>query len=168
MGNASGQLSYALHLLRLPRTLIGGASLRQVAGYLGKSHELAHWRLDRIDNDARPKVGAIFSYAPAFGLVFPGRCRDCQRFCGNPLCPLLFGVKLRKVMTNDLSARIPLDPFRSRVPVNHMPLRIQHVDRVISNALDQEAEASLGIFKFCLTGSKLAGALLHSLFKRLI
>ena len=166
--NAPGQLSDAFHLLRLPRPFIGGASFRQVAGNLGKSQEFALRRFDRVDNDTRPKRGAILADAPAFRLVFAGRCRDRQCLCGHPLGPFIFSIKPRKVMADDLLARIALDPFRACVPVHHMTLRIQHVDRVIGNALDQQPEAAFGILEFRLAGGELEGALFGPLFERLV
>jgi hypothetical protein len=58
-------------------------------------------------------------------------------------------------MPDNLLARIALDSLRAWVPVDHMTLRIQHVDRVIGNALNQQPEAAFGILEFRLAGGEL-------------
>ena len=89
-------------------------------------------------------------------------------FAGISFATLIRRIKRRKMAPDDFIARISLDPLGSRIPVHHMTLRIQHIDRVIGDAFDQQPEAALGILKSRLTGGELNRALFGPLFERLV
>ena len=77
--DAARDLANSLHLLRLPRALVGRAPLGQIARDLRKTQKLALGALDRVDDGAGPEGCPVLSDAPTFGLVLPGRCGDLER-----------------------------------------------------------------------------------------
>jgi hypothetical protein len=79
--------------LRLPRPLVGSASLGQITGNLGKAYEFAILGLDGIDDDTRPKRAAVFTDAPALCFVFASSRGDCQCLCRNLRDALISGIK---------------------------------------------------------------------------
>ena len=46
-------------------------------------------------------------------------------------------------MPDDLIGRVALEPLRARVPIHNDPARVQHVDRVVNDAFDKDAETTL-------------------------
>ena len=51
----------------------------------------------------------------------------------------------RIVSAHDLLRGIALDALRARVPARHRAVRIEHVDRVVGDALHQQAEIALAV-----------------------
>jgi hypothetical protein len=49
------------------------------------------------------------------------------------------------VLANYFLRRIALDPLTARVPVHDHPVRIEHVQRIIRHAADQQAELRLAV-----------------------
>ena len=45
------------------------------------------------------------------------------------------------MLTDDLVTGVALEALRARVPTGHDPLRVEHVDGVIGDRLDQKLEA---------------------------
>ena len=63
----------------------------------------------------------------------------------NPGGLVLFRVEAGEMLTDDLGFRIALDCFRAGIPVGDPPLRIEHVDGIVADALDQQPEALLAL-----------------------
>jgi hypothetical protein len=59
------------------------------------------------------------------------------------LLPFSVGVKRREMTTDDLIRLIALEALGAGVPAGHATLAIQHVDRVISDRLDEEPVAAV-------------------------
>jgi hypothetical protein len=70
-------MTYLLSLFALTKRLFRRAALRQVARDFGETDKSSRRVADRVDNDVRPKVGAVFSHLPALSLetAFPARRR---------------------------------------------------------------------------------------------
>jgi len=135
--NAAGQLADAFHLLRLPRSLIGGPSLGQIARNFGKTQEFAPGRLDRIDNDAYPKVGAILAHTPTFGLVLSLPCSHRQGLCRDPGRSIGRGIEDGKAPPQNLLGGVTLDAGCPLVPARDVPGIIQHEYRVVLHPIDE-------------------------------
>jgi hypothetical protein len=48
------------------------------------------------------------------------------------------------MLPDDLRGRVTLDPLAADVPARHHPGRIQHVQRVVGNGLNQKSEITFG------------------------
>ena len=97
-----------------------------------------------------PELRAVLAHAPALALEAAGALGLRQRLSRDVLRPLSVGVKGRKMTTYNFVRLITLEAFSPRVPAGHTTLTIQHVDRVISDRLDEEpvaAVAGLGVFE---------------------
>src|SRR6202022_3300526 len=56
----------------------------------------------------------------------------------------LFGkVENRKMLADDFLGFVSLDPLRARVPVGDASLGIEHIDRVVGDAVNQKPEVAL-------------------------
>ena len=56
---------------------------------------------------------------------------------------LLFGVEAAEVLANDFARRVAVNPLRARVPVGDVAFGIEHEDRVVGDALDEQAGSAV-------------------------
>ncbi len=148
--DAAGQLAERVELLRFRELLmhlfeleLGFAALGNVPGDLGETDEVAVL-VDGIDDDAGPEEGAVLADAPAFLLVaalFPGDAQGAERLAVRAVD---FGVEAGEMLPNNFVGRIALDPLAAAIPARHYAVRIQHVERVVGNAFNQESEVTFG------------------------
>jgi hypothetical protein len=68
-----------------------------------------------------------------------------QQPVGPSLPDVVHGMEGREVPAHDLVGLVSVDLSGARVPAHDRPLRVQHHDRVVVDAFDQEAEALLGV-----------------------
>ena len=80
-------------------------------------------------------------------LVLALRERGLERELRLAACAILFGVEAGEMLADDLVGRIALDTLRARIPVGHMPLGVEHVERMVADALDERPEALLAFEK---------------------
>ena len=95
---------------------------------------------DRLHDDTRPKPGFIFSDPPAFLLVPACAQRGFEGTPGLVGFQVLGRIKPRKVLADNLLGRVPLDVLCAGIPVANMTIRIEHEDRMVGQALDQQPE----------------------------
>ena len=168
MRDAAGQLSDPFHLLRLLRSLFGGPAFGQVARDLGKSHDVAFGISDRVDDDACPEPALVLANPPSLSFEFARLGGNGQSLCGDFRLSILLGVEGREMTAEDFLALVSLGPLRSGIPVDDVPAQIEHKDRVIRYAFDQQPEAPLGFLQLRGAGGQLCGALFDALFQSLI
>jgi hypothetical protein len=84
----------------------------------------------------------IFEAALAFGNGEPAR--------GQATGAILLAIETRKMLPDDLFGRVTLDALGAGVPVAYHTLGIEHVDRVIGDTLDQQAETLLAVAQLFL------------------
>ena len=167
MRDAPGQLAECLHFLRLRELLLGArkrllgfAPFADVAGDHCVSDQRAGLVADRLDDDARPEHAFVASHPPAFGDVLALVGGDLQG--ARRLATLLFllGVEAAEVLTDDLARRVVMDPLRTRVPVGDVAFGIEHEDRVVGHALNEQAEPPFAFRQRLLRFTAL-GEILH-------
>jgi hypothetical protein len=81
---------------------------------------------------------------------------------------LLWCIERREMPADDILPRIALDPFGPGIPVHDMAGRIEHIDRVVGDTFDQQAETLFGLFELGQARRELGRALGGPLFKSLI
>src|SRR6201999_1884694 len=92
-------------------------ALGQVAGDFGKSDQFALFIVHGVYYDVRPEAAAVLANAPTFlfeTALPPSRREYFFRPLGQPV---VLGVESREMLTDDLVAGIPFDPFGAEVPV---------------------------------------------------
>ena len=135
---------------------------------LAKPSKLPYVVLDRIDEDARPKPGPILADPPVFRFELAGLAGNGQRLVRHVRCLIFRGVERAKVPSENFCARVALDALGAGVPVDDVTRGIEHINRVIVDALDQKPESSFGVFKFAKAGRQLPCPFVSALFQGLI
>jgi hypothetical protein len=59
-------------------------------------------------------------------------------------------VEDRHVVADDLGRRVTVDPAGAAVPGHDVPAWVEHEDRVVVHAVDEEAEPRLALAQFAL------------------
>src|SRR5204862_7408064 len=111
-----------------------------VAGDLGEADQRALLIVDRFEDGTGGKTAAVLSDTPALGDNLPllgGFTQHLRRRAG---ALFLLGVKARKVLPDDLVGAVALDALRAAIPSRHPTLGVEHIDRVVGDRLDQDAE----------------------------
>ena len=121
---------------------------------LAIADQATHLVADRLDDEAGPERGLVAPHLPAFGSVLALIGGDMQRARRLAALPLLLGVEAAEMLADDLVRRILVDPLRAGVPVGHAPVGIEHEDRVIGDALNQQPEAPLAVARAPLCAAR--------------
>src|SRR6185312_9200649 len=130
--------------LALAHGLLRHAALGDVARHLGEAFEHAVLVPDRVDDDRGPEAAAILAHPPAFGLIAPlagGGVEDTRR---EPLGAVFGRIKPREMMTDDLVGGVALEPLGAGVPVAHHAARVEHIDRIVRDRINQQLKTMIG------------------------
>jgi hypothetical protein len=141
-------IGHALHqqaeaLLALAQLVLGLLALGDVAGHLGKAEQQPFLVVDGVDDDVGPEAGAVLAHAPALGFILAVIERGLQRARRQAGTAVFVGIEARKVLAQDLLRDVALEPVGARVPAAHVPLRVEHVDRIVVDAGNQVLVAPL-------------------------
>src|SRR5690606_24605609 len=113
--------------------------LGHVTGDLGEADEPAALA-DRDDEDAGAEAAAIAAHAPAFVAEAPGGLRGPEVAVGQAGGGVLGRVETREVGADDFAGLVALDPHRAGVPAAHAAVGVEHVQRVVRQGIDEQAE----------------------------
>jgi hypothetical protein len=116
-----------------------------VACDLGKADQHAIVVVDGVDLDQRPEAAAVLAHAPAFAFEVALTRRRLQHPRRQADGAVFGRVELGKMLADDLVGRIALEPFGARIPAHDHAARVEQIDRVILDRLDQHAEAALAV-----------------------
>ena len=148
-------------LFAAPQRLFGGPALGQVARDLGEAEQRAVGRQNRIDDDVGPEASPVLPDAPALGLETALLGRDAQCALGQPRAAVLRGIEAREVPADDLLLAIALQALGPGVPADDVAGRVQHVDRVVGDRVDEQPIARLRIEPFSQTVLICHGPMMH-------
>ncbi len=126
-------LRFEQGLLRLP--LLG-----HVAGDFGEADQLALLIVDPVDDDAGPEARPVLAHAPALTRIFAFAARGLEHPLRHARLAVLFSIEFGEMLADDLFGLEALDALGTRVPAGHEALRVQHVDRIIDDGLDEQLE----------------------------
>ena len=143
MRNSAGELAKSIHLLGLPELLFHLTAFGHVAGYLGKTNDLASFIMNGINDDAGPKTRTVLANPPVLLFETPSASGSGECFLRDPGEPIFFRIEARKVLPDDLRTRIAFDSFCSWVPVGDMSFSIEHENCVVDDALHQHPKRPL-------------------------
>ena len=123
--------------------LFGEFPVGDVSGDLSEADMTPVVIVNRVDDRIHPESSAILAQAPAF-IFEPAFAK-----CSSKRAPRQIGSNVlareetREVLTDDLVAGVALEPFGAQIPGSNPTIRIQHIDGVIGDRPDQQAEALL-------------------------
>ena len=122
----------------LQRALFGGATLGQITRDLGEPDELTAGVTKRRDDDIRPEAGSVLPHAPAFVLDSSDANGSGDLVFG--FSRLLVGRRIenREVLADDLVGQVALQTLCADVPCENVTCRVEHEDRIIADAFDEE------------------------------
>ena len=112
----------------------------EIAADLAEPDEIARLVVHRGDHDVRPEARAVLADAPSLLLVAPVPDRAPQLLGGMVPRDVRLRVEDGEVPADDLVLRVALDRLRTGVPGHDAAVRIQHEDRVVERARDQQRE----------------------------
>ena len=75
---------------------------------------------------------------------------------------ILLDVEPGEMVADDLVRRISLDPLGAGVPIGDDAVRIEHVERMVGDAIDEQAEAALAFAERLLRKASKCHPLLKS------
>ena len=152
MRHAAGKLPQRVKLLRLSQLfleffhlLLGFTTLGDVTGDLGEADKPVLVIAYRIDDDACPKEGAILANAPALFLVaaaFQCKPERTRGPAGGLICA---GVEAGEVLPDDFFRPVAFDALTTGIPVGNHAVGIEHIERIIGDAIHQQTKMSLAI-----------------------
>ena len=123
--------------------LLVAASLCHVAGDFCEAEKPSMIVADGVDHGARPERPAVFAEAPAFGLRAALSSGGFERALRGSGKAVFLSEKAFERLADDLVPAVALDPLCTRVPAGNDPIGVQHVDGVVHDALNQQAELAL-------------------------
>jgi hypothetical protein len=119
--------------------------LGDVAGDLGKADQPIILVADGVDLDQRPEAAAVFAHAPAFAFEMAlarGRLQHPRRHADGAV---FRRVETREMLADDFVGGIAFEPLSARIPTHDHAARVEHVDGVILDRLDQQAKPALAV-----------------------
>lgn len=125
--------------LAAAQRFLRGAALGQVAGNLGKPEQPAGRIADRIDHHIGPEAAAVLAQAEPLGLEPAdgrGRVQGTRRQSRGAV---FLGIEAGEMLADDLGGCIALEPLGAGIPARDRAGRIEHVDRVVGDRIDQDA-----------------------------
>src|SRR4029450_12776251 len=150
--HTAGKLADAFHFLglhelflRLLQRDLGFPALADVARDLGEADQPPLPVGDAIDHRAGPKARTILAHAPALGLELAAVAGYAQRPLGSARLAVFLGVEATVVLADDVLGGIALDALGPGVPIVDDATRIEHVDRVVGDAVHEQLETALGL-----------------------
>src|SRR5262249_29161666 len=127
-------------LFRPAKLLFHRTPFGQVAGYLGKSGEVALLVAQRRDHDVRPKTRAVFANAPALLFATTLAAHRFVNALGRARVAVFGCVKEREVMSDDLVCLVAFDSLGASIPSSHLAGWVETKNRIIGNRVDQRVE----------------------------
>jgi hypothetical protein len=91
------------------------------------------------------KAAAVLSDSPGFRFEASVTGRGGEDLLGHAGLPVLLGKKARVMLADDLLGGVALDPLHARIPAGDVPLRVEHVDRIVGDSIDEQAELLVGV-----------------------
>src|SRR6185312_9477751 len=97
------------------------------------------------NDGVRPEQRAVLAHMPTLRLVTPLLGGGVESVGWHPLRPILFRVEPGKMVPNNLVGRVAFDARCPGVPARDDAIEVQHVERVVGHAVDEEAELALAV-----------------------
>ncbi len=120
----------------------------QIPRNLGKTNQLSLGVVQRGENHVGLEARSVFTEPPS---VFFEPARGCSFTKGHgrlALAQIFVAIKTGVMLSDNLLGKISLDALRSAVPAGDEPFRVQHENRVVGDAFDQQAKSLFASAQF--------------------
>ena len=134
--------------------LLGRAACSQVARDLGVPAQLTGRVANRGDDHIGPEAGAVLADTPTHVLVAPMDGRLAQDELRTTSTDVLGGEEDREVAPDHFVRGVALDALRAAVPGSDPAARVQQVDGVVADGVDQ---APIDVLIGVIAGPRLVG-----------
>src|SRR6185312_8285230 len=121
-------------------TLLRRAPLGEIARDGRKADQVAILGVECGDQHARPEAPPVAPNTPSFLLVTAGRCRDMKMLLRQIRRDRFGRVEPSERPPDDLGRLEPANALGAGIPRCDPPLRVEHVNGVIPNTFDEQAE----------------------------
>jgi hypothetical protein len=132
-----------VHALRVGLESLDALALGHVARDLREAAQVAVVVAQRGQHHVGPEVGAVLADAPTFLLEAAGVARDLELALRHALRDRVGRIERREMPADDLGCAVALDQRGAGVPGAHDARDVEHEDRVVAHALDDQAGALL-------------------------
>src|SRR5439155_20499097 len=122
----------------LALALGGSAGIGHVAGDLGEALQPAIGG-EGLAGRVGPEAGAILAHAPALVVRASSACGLTQDAFRPSRLDIFRGIEERDVLADHLAGLVALDPLRTLVPGQDVPIRPDQEDRIVQDSINQEA-----------------------------
>ena len=95
--------------------------------------------VEGVDRGVGPEARAVLAQAPAFVVGTPGARGLTQDAFRPSRLNVLRAIEDRDVLADHLAGGIALDPLRTLVPGEDVPIGPDQEDRIVQDSVDQEA-----------------------------
>src|SRR4030095_1253572 len=110
-----------------------------------KTDEVPAFVAQRGDNRVGPEARSVLAHAPSLLLAAPVDGGVAQRLARQPL-GLIFGrVKAPKRFADDFFVLVTFDVLSAGIPGRYPALDVEHEDRILLHAFDQQAKTLLAL-----------------------
>src|SRR5208283_2154783 len=148
VGGLEFQRVLTLGLVERPDFFLGFLALSNVARNLAEAAKLAVGAVHRREDHVSPKLGTVLAHPPPFALEAAILPRHFQLAGGLARLDIFGRRKATVMLTDDFCGSVSLDTLRTFVPAYDPALRIQHQDRIVLDALNQQPKAFLALQHF--------------------
>src|SRR3984957_12731557 len=128
--------------LALPEGVGGLVPFGNVAGNLGEADELTPL-IQRINDNRGEELRAILAYPPSLGLELSAATGCFEGARRQPGLTIFLGIEHLEVPADDFIRVVSLDALGAGVPVADDAIGVEHIDGVVDDPLDQQAEPAL-------------------------
>ena len=115
------------------------ATRREVARDFREAEERAAV-VDRREHDVRPEHRAVFAHAPCLFFESTGVTRNLDLACRLSRLPIGLLMESIDALADDFVRFVAEDSFRTEVPARHSSGGVEHEDRVVLHAVDEQSE----------------------------
>ena len=156
------------HAFAFDQRLLDFAPLGEIARNFGVADDLTVIVAHRVDHHIRPETLAAFADAPALGLVASVAPRCLEHACRHAGGAVFGRIEDREMLADDLIAAVTLDAFGAGVPIGHEAVLVEHENRVIDDAADEEAKAALALAQPLISLGHLLGTFFDTLLEHVV
>ena len=104
-------------------------------------------RIGSITTCAQKRLPSLRTRQPSLLIAAFARRGFQRALRAAPRGAIFLGIEAREMLADDLVRRIALDALRPRIPVGDDAFGVEHIDRIVGDALDQQPELFLAAAK---------------------
>src|SRR5262249_14179270 len=127
-------------LLGTPQCLLGFNERRDVARDLCEADKLTAAVMEGIDDRVRVEAAAILTHSDALTLIASLAACGRENLLREPSLAVEIGEEPVEGLPYDLVGRPAFDPLGAGVPSQHDAIGVEYVDRIVSDAVDEQLE----------------------------